>query len=150
MIKFTAIAIIAASALLTPSSPDQWSATLHSSNGSMVSGTATVGGVGSADSTLVKISIRGAPPNATLPWHIHNGTCKVPGAVWSLESAYRKLQTSGMGSADGSATLPIRPSKAKPYAIQVHHGTAAPGAKPGSDVIACGDLLPMLNKPPGI
>ena len=149
MIKLTAIALIAASALWAQSSPDQWSTAVHSTNGSTISGTASVAGFGTADSTTVKISIKGALANASLAWHVHNGSCKAPGAVLGSESAYPRLQTSGTGSADGLATLPIRPVKAKPYIIQVHRGTAAGGVKTGSDVIACGDLMPMLNKPPG-
>jgi hypothetical protein len=147
MIKLTAIALVALSALWNSSSPDQWSATLSPSNGSTISGTATAEGVGSADSTLVKISIRGATPNATLPWHIHAGKCGATKAVLGAESAYPRLTTSAAGSAEASVTLPVRPSKTGFYAVQVHRGTAASG-KPAMQVVACGDLKAVLNKMP--
>jgi hypothetical protein len=147
MIKLAAIAIVGLSAVFSASSPDQWSATLKPSNGSTVSGSATADGVGSADSTLVKISIQGAPPNASLPWHIHNGKCGATTAVIGGEASYPKLQTSSSGTAEGTATIAVRPVKAGAYAVQVHRGTATP-AKPGADVIACGDLNPVLNKKP--
>jgi hypothetical protein len=147
MIKLTAIALVALNALFTASASDQWSATLNPSDGGTISGTATVEGVGSADSTLVKISVNGAAPNATLPWHIHNGPCGATKAVLGSESAYPKLMTSDAGSAQASVTLPVRPSKTGSYAVQVHRGTAMP-EKPGSDVIACGDLKLVMNKTP--
>lgn len=146
MIKLTAIAVVGLGTLLMRS-PDQWSAALHSSNGSSVAGTATAEGIGTADSTLVKISIRGAPANATLPWHLHTGKCGATAAVVGGESAYPKLHTSASGTAEGSATIAVRPVKSGAYAIQVHRGTA-PAGKPGADVIACGDLRPVLNKSP--
>lgn len=147
MIKLTAIALVALNALFTASSSDQWSASLAPTGSGTISGTATAEGVGSADSTLVKISIQGATPNATLPWHIHNGACGSTKAVLGSESAYPKLMTSSAGTAEASVTLAVRPSKTAAYAVQVHQGTAAPD-KPGSDVVACGDLKPVLNKTP--
>jgi hypothetical protein len=147
MIKLSAIALIALNALLPSSSSDSWSATLRPSNGSTISGTATADGVGSADSTLVKISIHGAPPNAALPWHVHNGPCGATKAVLGSEAAYPRLRSSSAGTAEASVTVPVRPSKTGSYAIQVHRGTGAPG-KPGSDVIACGNLMPVMNKMP--
>jgi hypothetical protein len=147
MTKLTAIACVAVSALFHSSSSDQWSAALSPSNGSTVSGTATAEGVGTADSTRVKISIHGAKPNATLPWHIHLGTCSAAGRVLGPAAAYSKLRTTGTGSADALVTLPIRPSKSGSYVVQVHRTAASP-AKPGTDVIACGDLRPVLNKMP--
>ncbi len=148
MIKFAAIAVVGLGSLLAAPSPDQWSAALQSSNGSSLAGSATAEGIGTADSTLVKISIHGAPPNATLPWHLHTGKCGATAAVVGAEAAYPKLHTSASGTAEGTATLAVRPVKSGAYAVQVHRGTAAPG-KPGTDVIGCGDLRPVLNKMPG-
>ncbi|HEU5153850.1 MAG TPA: hypothetical protein VFU03_03925 [Gemmatimonadales bacterium] len=149
MIKLTAIAIVAVNALFNVArSPDEWSATLHATNGSAMSGTVSAQGVGSADSTQFKISVRGATPNATLPWHVHTGACGTAGAVWGGEMAYPKLATSADGTAEASVTLAMRPSKTAKYAVQVHRGDAAPDAKPGSDVLACGDLRPVLNTTP--
>ena len=146
MIKLTAVALVAAYAVVHPTNPDQWSATLVPSNGSTVSGTATAES-GIPDSTRLKISIRGAEPNASLPWHIHNGACGSAGEILGSESAYPALQVSGGGTAEATVTLAIRPSKTGSYAVQVHKGTAAPD-KPGSDVISCGDLKPVMNKMP--
>jgi hypothetical protein len=146
MIKLTAIALVAAYAVVHPTDSDQWSATLVPTNESTVSGTATAES-GIPDSTRLKISIRGAEPNATLPWHIHNGACGSAGEVLGSGSAYPALQVSGGGTAEATVTLAIRPSKTGSYAVQVHKGTAAPD-KPGSDVISCGDLKPVMNKMP--
>jgi hypothetical protein len=88
-----------------------------------------------------------AEPNASLPWHIHNGACGSAGEILGSESAYPALQVSGGGTAEATVTLAIRPSKTGSYAVQVHKGTAAPD-KPGSDVISCGDLKPVMNKMP--
>jgi len=146
MIKLTAIAIVALNALFTASPADQWSATLIPSDGGTISGTATAEGVGSADSTLVKISVQGAAPNATLPWHIHNGACGAAKAVFGSDSAYPKLTVSSAGTAEASVTLPVRPSKTGTYAVQVHRGSTSPDK--GMEVIACGALKPVLNKMP--
>ena len=147
MTKLTAIAFVVVNALFKSSPSDQWSAALGPSNGGTVSGTATAEGVGTTDSTRVKISIHGAKPNTSLPWHIHHGSCSAAGPVLGSPTGYPKLQTTGTGSADGLVTLPVRPSKSGSYAVLVHGAAAAP-AKPGSDVIACGDLRPVLNKMP--
>lgn len=147
MIRLAVIAIVGMGTLLLAPSPDQWSAALQPANGGTLAGTATAEGIGTADSTLVKISVHGAPPNATLPWHIHNGKCGATTTVVGSEAAYPKLHTSASGTAQGSATLPVRPLKAGAYAVQVHRGTA-PVGKPGADVIACGDLRPVINKMP--
>jgi hypothetical protein len=144
MLKLTLIGLAALGAGVV--AQDQWSATVRGMNGSGISGTANAEGVGSADSTLVKISIKGAPAGA-LPWHIHTGSCKAPGAVFGSEAAYPRLQAGSGGSAEGSVVLPVRPAKAATYAIQIHRGAGGAG-QTGSDVIGCGDLLPVLNKTP--
>lgn len=147
MIRLSGFALAVVSGVCLPQSSDQWSATLQPSNGSPVSGKATVAGIGSADSTVVKLTIRGASPGATVAWHIRSGTCAAPGAIFGSESAYTRLRADGTGSASASATLPIRPRKAAAYVIQVHRGNPTP-ASPGGDVLACGDLRPVLNKMP--
>jgi hypothetical protein len=147
MIRIAAIAMVGLGTLVVAPSPDQWSAALQPSNGGTLAGTATAEGIGTADSTLVKISIHGAPPNATLPWHSHIGRCGATTTVVGSEAAYPKLHTSASGTAQGSATLPVRPVKSGAYAVQVHRGYA-PAGNPGADVIGCGDLRPVLNKMP--
>jgi hypothetical protein len=148
MIKITALALAAASALITGSSPESWTATLAGKNGSMVTGTATAEAVGN-DSTRVTISVRGAPSSAMLPWHIHNGPCSAATTVLGSESGYPKLQVSGTGTAEGSAVLAVKLSRTASYAVQVHRDATAPTMKddakeatPGSDVLSCGDLKP--------
>ena len=141
MIKLTGIAAIALTALFSAELADQWLATLSPANGSTVSGTATAEAVGTADSTRVKISIRGAAPNATLPWRISGGRCDSVAAVLGADAAYPNLQTIANGSADASVTLPVRPLKAAPYTVRIL-GSAG--------VTACGDLKPVLNKMPGL
>ncbi len=149
MIKITAMALAAASALITGSGSESWTATLAAKNGSMVSGKATAETVGN-DSTRVTISVHGATSNAVLPWHIHNGPCSAAGTVLGSESGYPKLQVSGTGTADASAVLPVRISRTASYAVQVHRDATAPTMKddprestPGSDVLSCGDLKPV-------
>lgn len=156
MIKVLAVAIFAGSAILTASTADRWSATLNPVNGSTVSGTATVELVGT-DSSRVTISIRGAQPNAVLPWHLHSGPCSATGGVFGSESAYPKLQAMGGGTAEANVTLPVKPTETGTYAVQVHQGKdgdemkkddpAAP--KPASDVVSCGDLKPVITNTPG-
>lgn len=154
MFKTLAVAVIAGSAFLTASAADRWSATLNPVNGSTVSGTATVELVGT-DSSRVTISIRGAKPNAVLPWHLHTGPCSATGGVFGSESAYPKLQAMGGGTAEANVTLPVKPTETGTYAVQVHQGSdggevkkddMAP--KPASDVISCGDLKPVITNTP--
>ena len=147
MIKLAVTAIVGMSALLNPSAPDEWSATLSPVNGSAIAGSASASGIGTADSTLVKISIHGAPPNVALSWHVHKGKCGATTDVIGGDASYPKLQTSSTGTAEATATIAVRPLKAGAYAVQVHRGSAAP-SKPGADVIACGDLNPVINKRP--
>jgi len=147
MIKITALALAAVSALITGSSPESWTASLAGKNGSMVTGTATAEAVGN-DSTRVTISVRGAPSSAMLPWHIHNGPCSATTTVVGAEAGYPKLEVSGTGTAEGSAVLAVKLSRTASYAVQVHRDPAptmkddSKSSTPGSDLLSCGDLKP--------
>jgi hypothetical protein len=155
MLKALTVAVIAASGFFTASTADRWSATLNPVGGSTVSGTATVELVGT-DSSRVTISIRGAQPNAVLPWHLHTGPCSAPAGVFGSESAYPKLQAMGGGTAEANVTLPVKPTESGTYAVQVHQGKDsemnkddAASPKPASDVVSCGDLKPVITNTPG-
>jgi hypothetical protein len=145
MIRITFIALAAGSALLTGSA-ERWTANLSPKDGSMLSGTATVETVGN-DSSRVSITVKGAPASAALPWHIHTGPCSAVGGVLGSDTAYPKLQVSASGDAEASATVAAGLTKSASYAVQVHRDATAPTmnddpreSKPGSDVLACGDL----------
>ena len=107
----------------------RWRAILEPVGGGTVRGGAMVEAK-DAQSTRFTITIRNAPANTTLPWHMHAGTCAAPGNV--VGSGYPELRAGPGGTAEAAVTLAIAPPSAGPHVIQVHSPTGAP--------VSCGDL----------
>jgi len=116
-----------------PGVPETWKATLASVGGSAVTGTAS--GTTAHDSTNVTVTIMGATPGATHPWHIHDGKCSDSGApVVGDASAYPPLVVGADGSATASAHIAVKLNEARNYIINIH---ASPTNM--ATIVACGD-----------
>lgn len=111
-----------------------WRASLQSSNGSSVSGMATV--APSPGGSLATVNIESATPGAVHPWHVHNGTCLSGGGVVGPASAYdTPLTVSGGGRARATAQLPLTLDPSQSYHVNVHQSSSDMGT-----IVACGDL----------
>jgi hypothetical protein len=115
----------------------KWRAILEPLGGGSVRGGAMLEAK-SAESTRFTITIRNATPGASLPWHLHTGTCAAPGGV--VGSGYPDLHVGPGGTAEAAVTLSVTPPSSGNYVVQVHSPTGTP--------ISCGDLKPIgENKP---
>jgi hypothetical protein len=155
MLKGIAAALFSATYLFGVTSDARWSATLQPQNGAKVSGTATVEAKG-ADSTQFTVSIKGAAPNATLNWHMHNGKCSEAGSIVGPQTAYPELKPGTTGTAEAMVTLAVAPPAGGTFSIQVHRpatggegGAAkdAAGAMGSKATVACGELKPLGANP---
>ena len=111
-----------------------YSATLAPVGGSGISGTAMIHGMNGRQ--MVELSIMGAPASATLPWHIHSGSCAdgmTP--IVGDPSNYTALGTSNDGTARIMADLPITFVAGQKYHINVHKSPTEMGT-----IVACGDV----------
>jgi hypothetical protein len=155
MLKGIAAVLFSATYLFGVSSDARWSASLQPQNGAKVSGTATVEAKG-ADSTRFTVSVKGAAPNATLAWHMHNGKCTEEGSIVGTPTDYPELKPGSSGSAEAMVTLPVAPPAGGTFSIQVHRpaaggeggapsaGASAMGSKA---TVACGELKPLGSNP---
>ncbi len=116
-----------------PGVPEGWKATLSPVGTSGVSGTAS--GTTAHDSSHVTVSIAGAAPGATLPWHVHEGKCSDAGApVVGDAGKYPPLVVGADGRATATAHLTVQLNEAKNYIINVHASPTNLGT-----IVACGD-----------
>lgn len=158
MHKGIVTALIPTAYLLGITADARWTATLQPQNGTKVSGTAVVEARG-ADSTRFSVSIRGATPNTSLKWHLHNGKCTEDGTVVGIETSYPELKPGGGGTAESMVVLPVAPPSSGAFSIHVH-GPAKAGGGSGSaaaysagsmgmdkSTVACGDLKPLGANP---
>ncbi|HEX8849119.1 MAG TPA: hypothetical protein VF761_06290 [Gemmatimonadaceae bacterium] len=112
----------------------RFSATLAPVNGSGVSGTAMIHGMNGRQ--MVELSISGAPASATLPWHIHSGSCAdgmTP--IVGDPASYTALGTSNDGTARVMSDLPINFVAGQKYHVNVHASPSDMGT-----IVACGDI----------
>lgn len=117
-----------------PGEPEGWKGTLSPVGGSGINGTAS--GSTANDMTHVTVSITGATPGATLPWHVHDGKCgdatqPIVGSV----SAYPPMVVGSDGRATATAHVSVKLNEAKNYIINVHASPANLGT-----IVACGDF----------
>jgi hypothetical protein len=110
----------------------RWRAILEPVSGQTTRGGAMVEARGD-ESTRFTITIRNAPENTTLTWHMHTGTCAAPGGV--VGAGYPELRVGPGGTAQAAVTLAISPPVSGDHIIQVHGAGGAP--------ISCGDLRPL-------
>jgi hypothetical protein len=87
-----------------------------------------------ADQTEVTLKLTGAPPDSTLPWHIHEGKCG-PGEIVGGADAYTPMVPAADSSATSTATLPLVLDETKDYHVNVHASPTDMGT-----IVACGDL----------
>jgi hypothetical protein len=113
----------------------RWTASVQPQAGSSISGTLTVSQGNSANRTRANVSLTGATPGASLPWHIHQGTCDAPGPIVGPREAYTMLGVSGDGTATIQAELPFAVPASGAYSINVHRSATEMGT-----IVACGNL----------
>jgi hypothetical protein len=125
----TACAVAIAAAV----APMKWTAHLQPMNGSKIEGNATVTPDGASKMT-VTLTIAGAEPGATYPWHIHTGKCG-PGGVYGPGSAYTPIKADPYGAAKLTVTVPIAAPESGDYHVNVHKS-----ASDMATIVSCGDL----------
>ena len=117
-----------------PGVPETYSGTINAVGASGISGSAS--GTTARDSTHVTVNIMGATPGATLPWHVHDGTCGSAGPpVVGPASAYPALVVGADGRATATAHVPAGLNEAKNYIVNVHASPTDLGT-----IVACGDF----------
>lgn len=127
-LKAAAVALAAGLLANAGSAPaPKWRAILEPAGNSQVRGGATA--EAKDGSTHFIISIRNAPPNSSLAWHMHTGTCASPGGIQG--SGFPALQVGPGGTAQAAVTIAVAPPETGSYIIQVHGG---------GGVVACGEL----------
>jgi Cu-Zn family superoxide dismutase len=116
----------------------RWSATLTAPPGSpapKASGTAMVLGNAEGSQTRVEVLLNDGTAGATLPWHLHRGTCGNDQGIVGEASAYQPLVVGADGRATGSATIPMPMPRSGEYMINVHASSSDMGT-----IVACGNL----------
>jgi hypothetical protein len=81
------------------------------------------------------LTVSGAPVDATLPWHVHEGTCGSGGPIVGDASAYSPLVVGADGRATQTARVTVSLNEAKKYHVNVH---ASPTDL--ATIVACGNL----------
>lgn len=109
-------------------------AQLASQGGSTVSGTASATHGADANSFRANVSITGASPSATHPWHIHAGRCGDNGPIVGPASAYPVLQADANGTATVNTTVPVA-MPTGPLYVNIHASPTQMGT-----IVACGNL----------
>jgi hypothetical protein len=85
--------------------------------------------------TEVSVSLNGAVPNSTHPWHVHEGACNSGGAIVGDSTAYPVLQVGSAGTASANVSLNLMLNEASDYYVDVHNSSTD-----AQTIIACGDL----------
>lgn len=85
--------------------------------------------------TEVSVALNGASPNATHPWHVHEGKCGSGGPIVGDPGAYTPLQVGSAGTASANTNLNLMLNEAKDYFVNVHASETDM-----QTIIACGDL----------
>ena len=111
-----------------------WRASLRSTNGTSMSGRATVTPSTSGGATAT-VSLQDATPGEVHPWHVHVGTCASGGGIVGPASAYTPLTVTGGGNANGTAAIPVTLDPAQSYHVNIHQSPTDMGT-----IVACGDL----------
>ncbi len=135
----TASSAMAASAdsaaMMSPTAPGRWTATLASMAGTNVTGTASVMAGSSAGTTSTEITISGAPPNGEHPWHIHSGTCATGGPVVGPATDYTPIKADASGNGTSTGTVNIATPASGDFHVNVHMSPSDM-----KTIVACGDL----------
>ena len=117
-----------------PNVPETFGGTLNAVGGSGITGTAN--GSAANDSAHVTVTISGAQAGATLPWHVHVGTCSDTNApIAGPAGAYPPLMVGADGRATVTAHVPVDLNEAINYIVNVHASPTNLGT-----IVACGDF----------
>lgn len=79
--------------------------------------------------------VANATPNATLPWHIHAGTCGSGGGIVGPATAYTPLVVGADGTAEVTVRLPFSTPTQGEFHVNVHKSPSEPGV-----IVLCGPL----------
>jgi hypothetical protein len=112
-----------------------WTATLRSPEGGVVGATARIEPFGT-DSLRITIDVRGAAPDATIPWFLYRGRCGQLGAIHGQRDAYPPLVTDLTGETWEIVSLAAPLAAGEPYAVAI-------GGEGGSP-LACGNLAVVV------
>ncbi len=117
----------------------RWSVTLTAQPGSPspeVSGNAIVMGNQDSTQTRIEVSLDHASPEATLPWHLHRGSCGHDQGIVGDASAYSPLDVTEDGKATGTAIVNVPMPRSGEYMVNVHESKDNLGS-----IVACGNLI---------
>jgi hypothetical protein len=113
---------------------EDWSGSLTGQGpGSNITG--TFGALALDGRTEVSVSLNGAVPNASHPWHVHEGGCNSGGVIVGDSTAYPVLQVGSTGAAAANVNLSLMLNEAMDYYVDVHAS-----ASDMQTIVACGDL----------
>jgi hypothetical protein len=83
----------------------------------------------------ITVSIVGAQPGSTHPWHVHDGKCTdASPPIVGDPTAYPPLVVGSNGTATATAHISVKLNEARNYIINVH---ASPTNL--ATIVACGD-----------
>ena len=89
--------------------------------------TADVTLTASAEQTTVGMHLMGGPANASLPAHVHTGTCEAKGpSVAPLDSV--RTDATGMGMINSTISVPFTTVNNGQHFVQVHLASGTPAA----------------------
>lgn len=81
-----------------------------------VAATAATGG----NQTVVHVALASGTPGATIPWHVHRGTCGNDRGIVGPSDAYPPLRPGTDGRATGSVTIDAPLAADESYFVKAH------------------------------
>lgn len=85
--------------------------------------------------TTATLMVSNGAPNATYPWHIHEGGCGTGGGIIGPPDAYTPLAIGADGRGETTVTLPFSTPATGTFSVNVHKSSSELGT-----IIACGPL----------
>lgn len=113
---------------------EDWTASL-TGQGTYGSVTGTLTAAVLSGTTTATLTVNGATPGASHPWHIHNGTCETGGGIVGDPGAYPPIVIGDQGTGRASVQLQLQLNEAQRYHVNVHAS-----ASDMATIVACGDL----------
>ncbi len=118
-----------------PAAPGDTIAQQHAAMHGNVTGTAAVTSGSSTTETRATVTLNGAAPGATHPWHVHLGRCDDDRGIVGQATAYTPITVGQDGRGTATVTLPFTAPTEGEYFVKVHHSPSTMGA-----IVACGNL----------
>jgi hypothetical protein len=100
-----------------------------------IAGSATLRPASNPSESETTVMVANATPNATLPWHIHAGSCGSGGGIVGPASAYKPLVVAADGTAEVTVRLPFTTPTQGEFYVNVHKSPSELGV-----IVACGRL----------